>query len=260
MTDQMTSTPVVLSLSVLDPTGSAGISADIETLASLGCHCAPVVTRLSAGNTSGIKSRQITDASLLIEQIRTVLEDITVDLINIGDVASISNAEAVHTILNDYPEIPVLFHPQLHQSDEDDLRNALFSLLFPLADLSILSKQAMLMVTTGADTLSACAQELMEYGCDNVLITGDNSNSMQITNHWFSQHSAKQQFHRERLPFSFNGAGSTLAAAASGYLAHGLSMAESLQQAHRFTWQALQKGRRIGMGDHLPDRMHWSKK
>lgn len=260
MTALMTSTPVVLSLSNLDPSGGGGISADIETLASLGCHCTPVVTRLAARDTSNVKNSQITDTTLLIEQIRAVLEDIEVNLINIGDVASISNAEAIHTILSDYPDIPVLFHPELDAQANNEFGLAIFTLLFPQARLSILNKQAVLALTPGADTLAACAQELMEYGCDNLLITGDNSDSTQITNHWFSRHSNKQQYHRERIPNNYNGAGNTLAAAVSAYLAHGLSMAESIQQAQQFTWQALQKGRRIGMGELLPDRMHWCKK
>lgn len=260
MTDLMTSTPVVLCLSSLDPSGGGGISADIETLASLGCHCTPVITKLTARDTRSIKNSQITDTALLIEQVRAILEDIDVNLINIGDVASISNAEAMHTILSDYPHIPVLFHPELTGQDNSPLGSALFTLLFPQATLSILTKHAMLAITSGADTLAACAQELMEYGCDNLLITGDNTDSTQITNHWFSQHSSRQQYHRERIPHNYNGATCTLAAAVSGYLAHGLSIAESIQQAQQFTWRALQKGRRIGMGELLPNRMHWCKK
>jgi hydroxymethylpyrimidine/phosphomethylpyrimidine kinase len=258
MKDILTSTPVVLSINSLDPTGGSGISADIETLASIGCHCTPVVTQLLTGNTGALNNAQITDSSLLIEQIRSVLEDISVNLISIGDVGSISNVEAIHTILNDYPDIPVLFHSEFDQ--DNTLGSAMLTLLFPQADLSILSKQDILMYTTGADTLAASAQELMEYGCSNVLITDDNTNSTQITNHWFSKHSSKQIYHRERLPYHFNGANSTLAAAISAYLAHGLSMAESIQQAHQFTWQALQKARRLGMTHHFPDRMHWCKK
>jgi hydroxymethylpyrimidine/phosphomethylpyrimidine kinase len=261
MPDMMTNTPVIMSINGLDPSGGSGISADIETLASLGCHCTPIITQLSASDTTAIQDCLTIDTGLLIEQIRVVLEDINVNLFNIGELASVGNTEAVHTILSDYPDIPVLFHPSLPGNDEEaGLAKALCTLILPQADIVILAKEEALALAPGADTLSACAQELMEYGCKHILITGDNANSTQITNHWFSQYGNSQQYPWERLPNNFYGAGSTLAAAVSAYLAHGLSMTESLQQAQQFTWQALQKGRRIGMGELLPNRMHWCKK
>lgn len=257
MTELMTSTPVVMTIASHDPSGGAGISAAIETLASLGCHCTPIISKLAARDTASLKDSQITDTGLLIEQIRAVLEDISVDLFCIGDLASIGNAEAMYTILNDYPDIPLLLQPAMPQHDgEHGLDTAIRSLLLPRATITVLSKDKALTLAPSADTLTACAQELMEYGCDNLLVTGDKSDSGQHTNHWFSPRGS-QSYHWQQLPHSFHGATSTLTAALSGYLAHGLSMAESIQQAQQFTHQALEKGRRLGMGKLLPDRMHW---
>ncbi|MEE8057728.1 MAG: hydroxymethylpyrimidine/phosphomethylpyrimidine kinase [Pseudomonadales bacterium] len=261
MPEPMTNTPVVMSISNHDPSGGGGISAAIETLASLGCHCTPIITKLAARDTATLKDSQITDTSLLIQQIRAVLEDITINLFCISDLASIGNVEAVHTILSDYPDIPVVLHPSISAHDgEHGLDTAIRTLLLPQTDITILNKADALTLAPGADTLSACAQELMEYGCDNILITGDNNSNTQLSNHWFAHRGSSQKYAWERLPYSYHGAGSTLAAALSGYLAHGLSMAESIQQAQQFTWQALLKGRRIGMGELLPDRMHWCQK
>ncbi len=260
MTDLMTCTPVILSISSHDPSGSAGISADIETLASLGCHCTPIISKLAARDTASLKDSQITDTSLLIEQVRAVLEDITVNLFCIGDLASISNIEAIHTILKDYPDIPVVLHPVLPPAKGHGLESAIRTLLLPLADITVLNQSEVLVLAPGADTLSAGARELMEFGCDNILITGATAANKQVSNHWFSPRANSQQYHWQRLPFSYHGAGDTLCAALSAYLGHGLSMAESIQQAQQFTWQALEKGRRIGMGELLPDRMHWCRK
>lgn len=259
MPEQLTSTPVIMSISSHDPSGSAGISADIETLASLGCHCTPIVSKLAARAGADPQDSQITDTSLLIEQVRAVLEDITVNLFCIGDLASIGNTEAMHTIINDYPDIPVVLHPSLSDhARQYGLDNAIRTLLLPQADIIVLNHTEALALAPGADTLPACARELMESGCGNVLITGAGvPTSDQISNHWFSQRGSGQQYLWERLPFSFHGAGDTLSAALSAYLGHDLGMAQSIQQAQQFTWQALQKGRRIGMGALLPDRMHW---
>ena len=258
MSEQLTSTPVIMSIASHDPSGSAGITADIETLASLGCHCTPIISKLAARDSAGLKDSQVTETSLLIEQVRAVLEDITVNLICIGDLASIGNIEAMHTIVNDYPDIPVVLHPSLSDDARDyGLDSAVRTLLLPQADILVLNRDEALALAPGADNLSACARELLESGCGNVLITCAGGSGAQIDNHWFSQRGSVQQYHWQRLPYSYRGAGDTLCAALSAYLGHGLSMAQCIQQAQQFTWQSLQKGRRIGMGKLLPDRMHW---
>ena len=62
--------PTVLCFSGLDPTGAAGIQADIETLFSIGCHCAPVITALTAQNTQNVIAVEATEPSLLVQQAR----------------------------------------------------------------------------------------------------------------------------------------------------------------------------------------------
>lgn len=259
MPEIITDTPVVMSITGHDPSGGSGISADIETLSSLGCHCAPIISQLSARDTHSQKDLVVTDTALLIEQVRALLEDINIHLLNIGEVGSIGNIEAVHTILNDYPDITVVFHPKLNDIEEG-MGSAMTSLLLPQAKVVVLSKEDALSLAPGADTLSACAQELLEYGSENLLIIGDDSSTDKIAHHWFSQHGHNQQYQWNRLPHPYYGANSTLCAALSAYLAHGLSMAESIQQAQQFSWQSLQQGRRIGMGKILPNRMHWCPK
>lgn len=258
MQELMTRTPVVLTITSLDPSGCGGISAAIETLVSLGCHCNPVVTQLTARDTSTIKDAQITDSNFLIEQIRAVLEDIAVDLVYIGDLGSVTNVEAVHTILNDYPDIPVVLNPNRHeQASETGMDRAITTLLFPQAAVTVLNQRAALALAAGADNLSACAQELMEYGCPNLLISGIQEAGNQSRNTWYSQFSTIQSYQWPALQHRVQGAGATLTAALSAYLAHGFSLAESMQQAQQFTAAALQNARRIGMGQLLPDRLHW---
>jgi hydroxymethylpyrimidine/phosphomethylpyrimidine kinase len=260
-TNTLTSSPVVMSITSHDPTGGGGISADIETLTSLGCHCTPIITKLSARDTTDIKDTQITDTGLLIGQVRAVLEDITVNFFKIGDLASTSHVEAVYTILNDYPNIPVLLDPHIYQADgQHEISRAIRTLLFSHAEITVLSTAEAHTLAPGSDTLSACAQELMEYGCDNILITGGHGASPHVSNHWFSQHGQSQRYEWERHPNCFEGAGCTLSAALSAYRAHNLSLTESIKQAQQYTWHALQKGLRIGMGQLIPDRLHWCRK
>ncbi len=261
MAELMTRTPVVMSISSLDPSGCAGVSAAIETLASLGCHCTPIVTQLVARDTAGVKDLQITDSSLLIEQVRAVLEDIRVDLLHIGDLATIANVEALHTILNDYPHLPVVLHPnRREQRDVPGLGRAITTLLFAQARVTVLNQHTALALASGADNLSACAQELIEYGCPNLLISGIQKGGHQTSNCWYSQFNSHQTYDWQALDYRVHGAGATLSAALSAYLAHRFSMAESVQQAQQFTASALQQARRIGMGELLPDRLHWCRR
>jgi hydroxymethylpyrimidine/phosphomethylpyrimidine kinase len=258
MRKQMTNAPIVMSISNLDPSGGGGISADIETLSSLGCHCTPIISKLSARDTSEFKDSQITDSILLIGQIRAVLEDMKVDLIKISDLASTAIAEAVSTIITDYPHIPVVLHPNIINQDGEHLINVIRSLMLAKSNVVMLSEREALLLAPEADTVSACAHLLMESGCDNILITGADANNatLDITNHWYTTNHY-QKYVWQRLPNSFLGAGSTLSAALSGYLAHGISASESIQQAQQFTWKSLQQAKRVGMGNLLPDRMHW---
>ena len=162
MPSLMTDTPVVMSITSNDATGGGGMSADIETLCSLGCHCTPIITSLSPPGIFTSKYSQVANTGLLIEQIRAVLEDIKVNLINIGYTASITNIEAIHTILNDYPTIPVVFHPNLTDQPElQDMVEAAAALLLPRTDMLILTKNEAEALSPAADTLSACAQGIM---------------------------------------------------------------------------------------------------
>src|SRR5206468_7667450 len=63
----------------------------------------------------------------------------------------------------------------------------------------------------------------------------------------------------ERLPGSYHGSGCTLAAAIAAMLANGLELPEAVREAQDYTWHALQKAYRPGMGQWLPDRLFWAR-
>jgi hydroxymethylpyrimidine/phosphomethylpyrimidine kinase len=63
----------------------------------------------------------------------------------------------------------------------------------------------------------------------------------------------------QRLPGSYHGSGCTLASAIAANLARGLDVAEAVREAQEYTWQALAKAFRPGMGQHIPDRLFWAR-
>lgn len=253
--------PVLLTINSHDPSGGAGIVADVETANSLGCHCVSAITALNVRDTRNFKDRQSTSASLLIEQVRVALEDTQVTAIKIGDVATVAQAEVIHTILGEYSDIPVVLDPVLHHGATDgDVNAAVRMLLMPNASISIMSTDHISTLSSCGDSVGACIQELLEFGCPQILATVVSSEHSKITNRLYSTRGLVKEYQWDVLAQTFHGAGSTLSAAVTAYLAHGFDLHEALQQGQQFTSQALAHGRRVGMGGLIPDRLFWCRK
>ena len=132
----MKNIPVVMTFSGHDPSGGAGIQADIEVLASQGCHATPVITALTVQDTRDVVDFTPLAASHVITQARAVLEDMPVAAFKIGMLGSVENAQAIYTILQDYPQLPLVLDPILAsgggtQLGAENLPAAINTLLLP---------------------------------------------------------------------------------------------------------------------------------
>ncbi|MDD1649456.1 MAG: bifunctional hydroxymethylpyrimidine kinase/phosphomethylpyrimidine kinase, partial [Methylococcaceae bacterium] len=105
--------PVVLCLSGHDPTGGAGLQADIETLRALGCHPATVVTALTAQDTRDVQAVYPQAPDLFLSQARLVLADLPVAAIKIGLLGSAGIALAVVKLIGEAGPVPVVLDPIL---------------------------------------------------------------------------------------------------------------------------------------------------
>jgi len=261
-----TSTPVVLNFSNHDPCGGAGLQADIETAASLGCHAATVMTSVAARDTRELKDLITNDAIFLIEQARAVLEDMDVAAIKVGLLGSLDNIKAVHSILVDYPDIPVVLDPvvQIASSSEpvsdESFYDALNSLLLPLSTIVTPSFFEAHELAHEADTIDACAHEILESGCEYVLVSGVQRQDGTLTNSLYGDHRLTRRFEWPTITNICLGSGATLAASIACYLAHGLSVLDAVEQGQNFTWQSINTGRRLGMGKMIPNRFYWLNK
>ena len=256
--------PVVMCFSGLDSTGGAGVQADIEAIASMGCHAAPVVTALTVQDTQQVMDYTPVDTSILIAQARAVLEDIPVAVIKIGMLGDVPVIEAIHTILTDYPNIPVVLDPVLTGGGGGELSNervmdAMIRLLLPLTTVLTPNSLEARALAPEADTLDACGQELLDMGCELVLLTGTHEEAEHVENRLFGNRRLLETFTWERLPHSYHGSGCTLAAAIAGLLAHGLEPFTAIHEAQEYTWEALRNGYRVGMGQLLPNRFFWAR-
>ena len=256
--------PVVLVFAGNDPTGGAGIQADIETLTSLGCHPAPVITALTVQDTVGVKHYAPVEAGMVIAQARAVLEDMPVAAFKAGMLGSAENATALAAIMQDYPDIPLILDPILTSGRgdplaDDALADALQSLLIPQATLITPNTLELLQLAPDADNIDSAAQELLSTGCTFVLVTGAHEKTAEVVNRLYGNRRLLESFHWERLPHSYHGSGCTLAAAWAATFAHGFDPIGAVADAQDFTWHSLLHANRLGMGQHLPDRLYWAR-
>jgi hydroxymethylpyrimidine/phosphomethylpyrimidine kinase len=260
----MKSPPIVLVFAGHDPSGGAGLQADIEALASQGCHAATTVTALTVQDTRDVQDFRPLDAVDIITQARAVLEDMPVSVFKLGMLGSVQNVEAVHTILNDYPEIPVVLDPVLASGagtglGGPELVEAMRVLLLPMTKVLTPNSLEARALARGADTIDACALSLLDDGVDYVLATGTHENTRHVDNRLYHDDRLLETFTWERLPESYHGSGCTLASSLAGLLAQGLDPFAAAHEAQDYTWNALRHGYRPGLGQYLPNRLFWTR-
>jgi hydroxymethylpyrimidine/phosphomethylpyrimidine kinase len=256
--------PVVMVFSGNDPSGGAGIQADIEALISHGCHTTPVITALTIQDTQDVIGYTPLDGGLITEQARAVLEDMPVSAFKLGLLASSEAVEAIHAILADYPNIPVVLDPVLASGSgtvitEDEVIAAISELLLPQTTVLTPNSHEARVLAPEADTLDACAMALLAHGTEFVLITGTHENTPNVINTLYANNRVMDSFTWERLEGSFHGSGCTLAASIAGLLAQGLEPFTAIHEAQEYTWQSLSLGYRIGMGQQIPNRLFWAR-
>ncbi|HZM34578.1 MAG TPA: hydroxymethylpyrimidine/phosphomethylpyrimidine kinase [Burkholderiales bacterium] len=243
--------PVVLTFAASDPTGGAGLQADVLTLAALGCHPLSVLTGFTVQDTRGVARLEALDARAVAEQARLVLGDIAVRAFKLGVLASARNAHAVAEILAAHPHVPVVLDPVLASGRGDELAGdaviaALCASIVPRTTVATPN-------TIEARRLGGTAR-LLELGCRYVLVTGTHAKGEDVVNVLHDRGGVVREDRWRRLPSSYHGSGCTLASAIAAALARGREVPEAVREAQAFTWQALSAAFAPGAGQRIPQR------
>ncbi len=251
--------PVVLCFSGLDPSGGAGLQADIETSLRLGCHCAPIATTLTVQDTSNAGRMVAVSAGLLEEQARAVLADMPVRCFKLGLLGGAAAVRTIAGILRDHAGIPVVIDPVGAAGGgfvfaDAETTAALAELLLPMATVATPNTEELMQLAPSANSVEDAARQWLGRGCRNLLVTGGHEAGGEVVNRWFHAGHAPREFRWPRLPHEFHGSGCTLASAVAANLALGHGIQRALAAAQEFTFHALEQSWRAGAGQRLPGR------
>jgi hydroxymethylpyrimidine/phosphomethylpyrimidine kinase len=261
---------VVMTFAASDPSGGAGLQADLLTFASMGCHPLTVVTAITVQDTAGVEDVLAIDSDWVADQARALLEDMPVAAFKIGLVGSIENIAAIAEVVSDYPDVPLILDPVFASGRGDDLATddmvaAMKELLLPQTTIitpNSLEARRLAQDDSGEPedlALDECARRILALGCEFVLITGTHENTPAVVNTLYGEAGILRSDSWQRLPESYHGSGCTLASAIAANLANGLDLEDAVRDAQDYTWQTLNAGFRPGMGQYIPDRLFWAR-
>jgi len=249
----------ILTIAGSDPSGGAGIQADIKTISSLGGYAMSAITAITVQNTNTVSEVFEVPASLVNSQILSVLGDIGVDVIKTGMLLSLDIVLSVSDVLRDYCDsIPLIVDPVMMSTSgrvllKSNATEAMISEILPqtalltpnLAEASKLTGTELL---ENIDDMRRAADDLLKLGPDAVLVKGGHLKGNTVTDLLVTQNSEKI-FTSLRVPDKNNhGTGCTLASGIATGLAQGLNLEDAIVRARKFVQKALEQAPNFGNG------------
>lgn len=251
-----------------DPSGGAGIVADVQTATALGVHPLTVISALTVQDSRNAVRVRSVPAPLFFTALTHVTADIKPRIVKVGLLGS---EPLVHQFTRwrniCAPRLPVIIDPILWASGgkhlwtgRGDPVEALKALL-PGSFLVTPNRVELRALTPDvtSDDDEARARRLCELGVMNVLVTGGDLPGYEVRSALYDHRGCLQQWGHPRLPGSFHGSGCTLATAIGACLALGHDLRSAIGEAERFTASALASAQPLGHGAAIPWRVgRWS--
>lgn len=249
--------PRVLTVAGSDSGGGAGIQADLKTMLALGVHGMSVITAVTAQNSLGVQGYWELPPEAVRQQFRSVVDDIGVQAVKTGMLASISLVETVSELLATLPpDVPVVVDPVGVSKHGDPLLapeavDTLRTRLLPLATVVTPNLYEVELLTgvkvTSTSRMREAAEALLAHGPRWVLVkgghlSGDASDLLYdgAEERWFS---AGRRDNRHT-----HGTGCTLASAIASYLALGKEPGQAVELAKAYVTGAIEAGFPLGAG------------
>ncbi len=262
--------PVVLAIAGLDPSGGAGIQADIQTLSSIGCHCTPIISTLTVQDSSALHKVHPVSPEILDQQIATLNDEFNFSAIKLGALGSAENAKLIghwiQVINKKQKKIPIILDPVIKASDgsalalgDHALRNALVNEVIPYCTL-ITPNEPELKILSSCDTHDAAIKQFTDLGV-SVLTTGGHTKNIvkgTLENQLVIGSGEQEYWEVDTINGEFRGTGCTLSSAIVGFLANGFALNEAIEHAQRFVSNALEQAYTLRSGQQIPQRSNLS--
>ncbi len=250
--------PICLTIAGLDPSGGAGVIADIKTFSAFGCFAAAAVASVTFQNTVGVFGAVHQTADSVRRQVEPVFSDYDVATVKTGMLPNREIIETVADIMRERGVINLVVDPVVRSTSGFDLIDeaaleALVEGLFPLAtvitpNIPEAERIAEMSIVTKEDVASA-AEKMHRLGARNVLIKGGHLEAMKATDHLFTADGV-ETFAAEYIETTAtHGTGCTLAAAITANLALGESLSSAVRIAKEFVTEAIRTAPGLGKGN-----------
>lgn len=240
--------PNVLSIAGSDPSGGAGIQADLKTFGALGCHGMAAITALTAQNTQGVAGIFTVPPAFVAAQIETLFDDIRIDAIKIGMLGAPEIVAAVAACLRERPEIPAVVDPVLaatsgHALGSAEVGAAILRDLAPhatlltpnLGEAAALSGRA---VAASLVEMEETGRALVSAGVRAVLVKGGHLDG-DATDILCTADGCTPFAGRRIATRNTHGTGCTLSSAIAALLAQGAPLPEAVRRAKSWLEGAL---------------------
>jgi hydroxymethylpyrimidine/phosphomethylpyrimidine kinase len=249
----------VLSIAGSDSGGGAGIQADLKAFARCGVHGLTAITALTAQSTVGVTAVHPVPGEFIVEQVRTVAEDIGVDAVKIGMLGTANVVRAVREALGHIGDgVPIVIDPVMVAESgavllDDEARAAIITELLPLATVITPNLPEARVLAAGAgeggapDDVEDLARALHALGPANVVVTGGHRD--EIVDVFFDGATIALLAGERHPDGAAHGSGCTHSSALAAHLALGFSPREAAEAARRIASEAVRDGHRsIGRG------------
>jgi len=257
--------PVALTIAGSDPSGGAGIQADLKTFAAFGVYGAAVITALTAQNTNGVRAVAQVEPAFVGQQLDAVLDDLAVGAAKTGMLARGAVVELIAARLHARPLPHLVVDPVLAATSGDTLLEPsaiahLRDQLLPLATL-VTPNLREAAVLTGRpvavlEDMRAAARALVGLGARAALVKGGHLTSGPAVDVLYDGHEVHElAAARVPTPRPIHGAGCALSAAITAGLARGLTLHVAVAAAKRWVTRALETAAAVGHGALPPNHL-----
>ena len=249
------SADTVLLFSGLDPSGAAGVSADIETINQFGITPLPIITTLTVQNTQNVTFLEATNNSLIQAQFKSIKEDIDFKVVKIGLLGSSSQIKTIAKLLINRTDLFIVLDPIIVSSSDNELSTdsmieVMRNDLIPLCSLLTPNLSELSSLAPGLNEQSAVAS----LKCPWVLVTTSDSSEVEIEHRLYHYSNLVSKFTYKKLPGNYHGSGCTLSSAISALIATDVSVEDSCRSALDYTYQTLLNAKKLGKMQYHPNR------